>query len=563
MYRRLWEWYQRDVLRTEFTVDPSRFDSITRRLSEALDRRTLSKSVLAALGTTVLGKSDAAAQTPCTHKLDCAVNEICSGQSTGTCTTCDPDLTACPYMRSESCTAPFNSREHCPFWICVDLSADPANCGECDRACASGNCVAGNCGSAASNAGSTNASGSISLILADDDGAPTPYEVSIDWSPVLVTMPNGDAWGFFTAQLDEPSASGSFRILSDRKVFAAKYDATLRAWQPGTALYGEVAFGATATIDQVGRLHLAYSERFSLDPSAMSTLFSLTLDETGAWSAPQPVDLNAAAGHQLSADLTVDQSGQLHIAWQDQRGVSDSARNADPSNADIFVSDLDSNGVWGDPVQVSVRSSDRSNASRPLLAADGDRLIAVWSEYDTAIGLETATAVLWSWRPIANPLGWSTPLPVFDRGSDLIGGRFLDLAAIPTGGVGLVYGRRTANENMLYLQQLDAGTDAWSQPVLLASGDRGSYPRIAYAADGTLYVVYNLGSGIYVEVGGFSVGPGLSYFGLESNVTAGEEGIQGIASVAVDSNERPWVIYFHQPMQEPVMQARVLTNAAL
>jgi hypothetical protein len=295
----------------------------------------------------------------------------------------------------------------------------------------------------------------------------------------------------------------------------------------------------------------------------MSTLFSLTLDETGTWSAPQPVDLNAAAGHQLSADLTVDQTGQLHLAWQDQRSVSDSMRNADPSNADIFVCDLDPNGVWGESIQVSVRSSDRTNASRPLLASDGDRLIAVWSEYDTNVGLETATALLWSWRPVDNPLGWSAPQQIFDRGADLIGGRFLDLAANPTGGVGLVYGRRTVGENQLFLQFLEPGFDIWSQPILLASGDRGSYPKIDYAADGKMYVVYNLGSGIVVDAGGFSVGPGLSYFGLESNLTIDEAGIQGIASVTVDETGQPWVIYLHQPDGEPVTEARVLANAPM
>ena len=96
----------------------------------------------------------------------------------------------------------------------------------------------------------------------------------------------------------------------------------------------------------------------------------------------------------------------------------------------------------------------------------------------------------------------------------------------------------------------------------LTAGDRGSYPQIACAADGTLYLVYNLGSGIVVDVGAFSVGPGLSYIGQESNLTAGEDGIQGIASVSVDAAGRPWVIYFHQPLGEVVTEARVLANAA-
>ena len=44
----------------------------------------------------------------------------------------------------------------------------------------------------------------------------------------------------------------------------------------------------------------------------------------------------------------------------------------------------------------------------------------------------------------------------------------------------------------------------------------------------------------------------------EETLTAGEEGIQGIATVSVDTLGRPWVMYFHQPLQQPVEEARVL-----
>jgi hypothetical protein len=113
------------------------------------------------------------------------------------------------------------------------------------------------------------------------------------------------------------------------------------------------------------------------------------------------------------------------------------------------------------------------------------------------------------------------------------------------------------------VQQLATGSTSWSSPVLLAAGDRGSYPRIAFASDGSLYSVYNLGSGITVDVGGFAVPPGLTSFGTEVNLTEFEIGIQGIASVSVDATDTPWVIYFHQPDGEPVTEARVLANAPL
>jgi hypothetical protein len=83
------------------------------------------------------------------------------------------------------------------------------------------------------------------------------------------------------------------------------------------------------------------------------------------------------------------------------------------------------------------------------------------------------------------------------------------------------------------------------------------------AQDGTTYVVYNLGSGVSVKVGAIAIAPGETASGTEEMLTAGEEGIQGIATVSVDTLGRPWVMYFHQPLQEPVEEARVLRSAII
>jgi hypothetical protein len=170
---------------------------------------------------------------------------------------------------------------------------------------------------------------------------------------------------------------------------------------------------------------------------------------------------------------------------------------------------------------------------------------------------------MWSERSIGEASGWSEAQQVFDRGDDLIGGRFLDLADDPTAGVTLVYGRRSEDANQLYLQRLAQDGDSWDEAALIASGDRGSYPRIAVGTDGTTYVVYNLGSGVSVKVGALAIAPGETAAGVEETLTAGEEGIQGIATVSVDTLGRPWVMYFHQPLQQPVEEARVLRSALI
>jgi hypothetical protein len=402
---------------------------------------------------------------------------------------------------------------------------------------------------------------SYDTIRIDNGGTAALYEVPIEWSPLVLNLPDGSAWGFFTAQLRLPTEPGANPLLSNRKLFATHFDPATGNWQPAQALPGEISFGPTGVVDSSGTAHVVYSIRGSLDATSLSTLVYLTVDDAGNWSQPAVIVANESAGHQLSPDLTIDSDGGLHLAWQDQRGVSEDLRAASPSNADVFVSDLNPDGTWSEPVQIDQRPDDVTNASRPQLVADGDRLVAVWSVYNNDAGLDTATSLMWSERSISDPNSWSEPQQVFDRGSDAIGGRFLDLADDPSAGVTLVYGRRTDTENQLYLQRLAQDSDSWSEPAMIASGDRGSYPRIAVSQDGITYVVYNLGSGVSVKVGAIAIAPGETMPGPEESLTAGEEGVQGIATVSVDTLGRPWVMYFHQPVQEPVKEARVLRSA--
>jgi hypothetical protein len=405
---------------------------------------------------------------------------------------------------------------------------------------------------------------SYDTIRIDNGGTATLYQVSIEWSPLILNMPDGSAWGFFTAQLRLPSEPGANPIISNRKLFATRFDPSTGTWQPATVLPGEISFGPTGVVDASGNVHLVYSIRGSLEDTAFSTLVYMTADDSGSWSQPQVIVASESAGHQLSPDLTIDQDGGLHLAWQDQRGVSEELRAADASNADVFESDLNPYGTWTEPVQINQRPDDTTNASRPQLVADGSRLVAVWSVYNTDLGMNTATMLMWSERQIDDPNSWSEAQQIFDRGEDSIGGRFLDLADDPTGGVSFVYGRRTADSNLVYLQRLAQDSAEWSEPALIASGESGSYPRIAVAGDGTTYVVFNQGSGQTVKVGAVAIAPGETVPGTEETLTAGEEGIQGIASVSVDTLGRPWVMYFHQPPQQTIVnEARVLRSATI
>ncbi len=350
---------------------------------------------------------------------------------------------------------------------------------------------------------------SYDTIRIDNGGTASLYEVSIDWSPLVLNLPDGGAWGFFTAQLRLPTEPGANPLLSNRTLFATRFDPGTGTWQPALALPGEVSFGPTGVVDASGNVHLVYTIRGSLEATSFSTLVYVTADDSGQWSQPAVIVANESLPATSSARTSPSMAmADLHLIWQDQRGVSEEARAADPSNADVFVSDLNPDGTWTEPVQVNQRPDDITNASRPQMAADGDRLVAVWSVYNTEFGLNTATTLMWSERPIGDPAGWTEAQPIFDRGDDLIGGRFLDLADDPTAGVTLVYGRRTEEANQLHLQRLAQDADGWSEPAMIATGDRGSYPRIAVTSDGTTYVVYNLGSGVSVKVGAIAIAPG-------------------------------------------------------
>src|SRR5262249_15612823 len=114
----------------------------------------------------------------------------------------------------------------------------------------------------------------------------------------------------------------------------------------------------------------------------------------------------------------------------------------------------------------------------------------------------------------------------------------------------------------LYLQKLAGGGSAWSQPITLVGGPRGSYPKLAIAADGTAYVIYNL-SASTVHVGAVALAPGQTRASAEGTVPAGEEGAQGIPALAVDRNNAVWIVYMHEPTGGQANEVRVLRGAMI
>jgi hypothetical protein len=403
------------------------------------------------------------------------------------------------------------------------------------------------------------------------DGAAVPYQVWIDWAPYIVPMTDGGAWVFFSAQSKSPDPQNAANsILGTRKLYASRFDPASGTWQPALAFSGgQIQFGAAAVVDGQGTVHVVYTDRADPEDATFGTLVYRRSTPEGGWTDPVQVAPNEKAGHQLSPDLVLDAQGGLHVAWQDQRMVTDDLRNGPDKaqNADVFASDLLPDGTWSAPVQIDVRPDATTNASRPQLAVDGDRLVAVWSVYDQQTGLNSASRVEWSTRSLADPSKWAAPQVLFTADNSQIGGRLLDLAGDPTGGAVIVYGRRTQQgdtaTNTLYQQKLAAGGTEWSQPLALIGGNRGSYPKLAIGNDGTEYVIYNLGSGATVHVGGVALAPGQTRASAEVTLTAGEEGAQGIPAMAVDGANKVWVVYMHEPQGGKANEVRVLRGAVI
>lgn len=399
---------------------------------------------------------------------------------------------------------------------------------------------------------------SFDTLRIDGNGSAVPYSVWVAWSPFVVPTPDGGAWAFFSAEVVNPDGT-----IGTKKLYVTRFNPASANWTPAVAMPGgEIQFGATAVVDTQGIVHLVYTDRANGDEGTFGQLVYRTTTADGGWTEGVAVAPSPDAGHQLSPELSLDRNGGLHLVWQDQRAVTAEARAAEASNADIFSSNLGADGKWSEPAQISARTEGGPNSSRPQLGTDGDRMIVVWSVYDPA-SLETAIRLEWSSKPIDGSAGWSAPQTVLERGDAQIGGRLLDLASDPSGGVALVFGRRANNSNTLLAQRLDPGSTTWSGEFFLAQGDRGSFPSAVYAADGSLVVVYNIGSGQVVQVGAVALVPGAPRGTVETALTAGDDGAQGRGMVDVDANGRIWVIYMHEPTGGVANQIRVLRGAQI
>jgi hypothetical protein len=398
--------------------------------------------------------------------------------------------------------------------------------------------------------------------MSDTEGGTTSYRVWLEWSPELVTTPDGGAWAFFSALADEGP------LQDQQRLYASRFDPSVGAWLDAVPMpAGEIQFGASAVVDSKGIVHVVYSAREFAGDEYLSTLLYTYEDGRGGWVEPVAVSLDLLAGHQIAPSLAIDANDGLYVAWQDQRAFNDAGRAASPLNADVFVSQKDSGGAWSTPVLINSHLPTAA-ALLPRIVVDGNRLVAVWSIYTSALGPENAARMEWSSRAIdADPVDWAAPQIFANGRGDNFGGRFVDMAADPNGGVVVAYARRGI-DTFLFTKRLGPDAMQWGSDTLIAFGDRGSFPTLEINETGIVYIAYNAatgtfgdGTGILVDIAATAIDYRSLEPGAEVILTRDDPNSQGRAAMAIDLTGKPWIVYFGEIPGFASTQVGALRNA--
>jgi hypothetical protein len=392
------------------------------------------------------------------------------------------------------------------------------------------------------------------LQVATESGT-TTFRPWIDWRPKIVTTPDGGAWAFFTAAADNGENSGQQRL------YAAQYDPALGRWLPGEAMEGgTIQFGSSGVVDSKGNIHLVFSARESAAEEDFSTLLYTYQQDDGTWADFEVLAPDQLAGHQLAPTLAIDRNDKLYVAWQDQRAFDAAARFASPANADIFFSEREEGGEWSVPALLNTHYPS-SAASRPRLVIDDNRLVATWSVYTSALGLESAARIEWSMRPLDGAAdSWASPRTLAAVRGDVFGGRFMDLAADPTGGVVMAYGRQ-GEDTFLFMKRLKPNAVDWTDDTLIAFGNKGNYPTIAVNSAGTVYIAYHVSIGSTVKIGATAVAYRSVEPGPEVILTQDDPNNQGFPDMTTDVTGKPWLVFLGEvPGLEPT-QVTTIRNA--
>ncbi|UCE58556.1 MAG: right-handed parallel beta-helix repeat-containing protein, partial [Phycisphaerales bacterium] len=142
-------------------------------------------------------------------------------------------------------------------------------------------------------------------------------------------------------------------------------------------------------------------------------LFSRSTDNGGSWTATAPLNSNAASdtGHDFSPQLTTDRQGNWLAVWHS----GDDLGGTIGTDGDILFSRSTDNGAsWTPPGPLNTNAaSDSGDDSTPQLTTDGQgNWLAVWWSYDDLGGtIGTDPDILFS-VSTDNGASWTPPMPL-------------------------------------------------------------------------------------------------------------------------------------------------------
>jgi hypothetical protein len=193
-------------------------------------------------------------------------------------------------------------------------------------------------------------------------------------------------------------------------------------------------------------------------------------------------DTGNTAIDQAAPSLAIDSNGILHTVWQDERDGS----------ADLFFASSQNAGrTWSANTAVSATVANQESSEPALLAAPDGSLLLAWRS--TALGRSNIFFSRYTDDE------WSTAARLNDA-SQVASRSLPRLTLDGDGGLLAAWEDRRSGDPEIYIAQLNSLGGEWGdERRISAAGVVAARPDLATAPDGTLYLVYQGESGIFLQ----------------------------------------------------------------
>lgn len=299
-----------------------------------------------------------------------------------------------------------------------------------------------------------------------DDGSANSRnsDIAVDANEVLHSVWSDDRtsyYGIYYSQSSDQGASWS----SSARIDAAAIGANARM----PSIFVDTSGGLYHN-----RIYVAWHE--SSVAGGVHVYLTYSANSGVTWSPPVRVDTALQDVLCLEVDIATDASGNVYVAWYDNRVVS---------YYHVYVSKSADGGVTFDP-EAQVSTQDAMNAY-PAMTAYAGRIYIAWREQDLS-GLITL------WIADSDDFGSTWNPHVLFAGPMNSLSRYLDVAVDTTGGLHAVwyYQDPVGDKQISYAGSDDEGF-SWSVPIKVddyASSSAYTAPEIASGPRG-LYVVWS------------------------------------------------------------------------